>query len=77
LKLSNTVKYEVIGVMKDFHYSSLHEKIEPVIIRLAENNGAISLRVNTKPTRIDVADKSQMGNILARANELLLYGSGF
>jgi putative ABC transport system permease protein len=47
-ELSNTVKYEVIGVMKDFHFSSLHDKIEPVIIRLGENNGAISLRVNTK-----------------------------
>nr|WP_294947989.1 ABC transporter permease [uncultured Mucilaginibacter sp.] len=46
-KLSNTVKYEVIGVMKDFHYSSMHEKIEPLIIRLAENNGAVSLRINT------------------------------
>ncbi|OOQ61841.1 ABC transporter permease [Mucilaginibacter pedocola] len=45
-ELSNTVKYEVIGVMKDFHYSSMHEKIEPLIIRLAENNGSISLRVN-------------------------------
>ena len=48
VELSNTVKYEVIGVMKDFHFSSLHDKIEPLIIRLGENNGAISLRVNTK-----------------------------
>ncbi|TFF39684.1 ABC transporter permease [Mucilaginibacter psychrotolerans] len=48
VELTNTKKYEVIGVMKDFHFSSLHEKIEPVIIRLAENNGAVSLRVNTK-----------------------------
>ncbi|MFA6085213.1 ABC transporter permease [Mucilaginibacter sp.] len=47
-ELSNTKKYQVIGVMKDFHFSSLHEKIEPLIIRLGENNGAISLRVNTK-----------------------------
>jgi putative ABC transport system permease protein len=47
-ELSNTVKYEVIGVMKDFHFSSLHSKIEPLIIRLGENNDAISLRVNTK-----------------------------
>ncbi|MEO7214297.1 ABC transporter permease [Mucilaginibacter sp.] len=46
-ELSNTVKYEVIGVVKDFHFSSLHDKIEPVIIRLGENNGAVSLRVNT------------------------------
>jgi putative ABC transport system permease protein len=43
----NSLKYKVIGVMKDFHYSSMHEKIEPLIIHLAENNGSISLRVNT------------------------------
>ncbi|AMR34613.1 cell division protein FtsX [Mucilaginibacter sp. PAMC 26640] len=47
VELANTVKYQVIGVMKDFHFSSLHNKIEPLIIRLGENNGAISLRVST------------------------------
>jgi putative ABC transport system permease protein len=46
-ELSNTVKYEVIGVVKDFHYSSLHDKIEPLIIRLGKNTGAISVRVNS------------------------------
>jgi len=45
-ELSNTVKYQIIGVVKDFHFSSMHDKIEPLIIRLGKNNGAISLRVN-------------------------------
>jgi putative ABC transport system permease protein len=46
-ELANTKKYQIIGVVKDFHFNSLHEKIEPVIIRLADNRGALSIRVNT------------------------------
>jgi putative ABC transport system permease protein len=44
---SNIKEYHIIGVVKDFHFNSLHEKIEPVIIRLADNRGALSIRVNT------------------------------
>ncbi|MDB5000911.1 MAG: cell division protein FtsX [Mucilaginibacter sp.] len=43
----NVKEYHVIGVAKDFHFNSLHEKIEPVIVMLAENRGALSIRVNT------------------------------
>jgi putative ABC transport system permease protein len=44
---SNIKEYHIIGVVKDFHFNSLHQKIEPVIIRLADNRGALSIRVNT------------------------------
>jgi putative ABC transport system permease protein len=46
-ELANTKKYQIIGVVKDFHFNSLHEKIEPVVIKLADNRGALSIRVNT------------------------------
>jgi len=45
-EISNTVIYHVIGVVKDFHFNSLREKIEPVILKLGQNNGALSIRLN-------------------------------
>ncbi|MES2063898.1 MAG: ABC transporter permease [Bacteroidota bacterium] len=45
-EISNTVIYHVIGVVKDFHFNSLREKIEPVILKMGQNNGALSIRLN-------------------------------
>ncbi|MEP6748642.1 MAG: ABC transporter permease [Bacteroidota bacterium] len=39
--------YHIIGVVKDFNFASLHEKIDPVIIELGDNRGSISLRLRT------------------------------
>ena len=40
--------FKIIGVVKDFNASSLHNKIEPIIFRLGEDIGAASFRINTK-----------------------------
>ena len=47
----------VIGVIKDFHFNSLHEKIEPLIIRLDEdwNWGTILVRTKTGETKQAIA----------------------
>lgn len=47
----------VIGVLKDFHFSSLHQKIEPLIIRLDENWswGTILVRVKADQTKQAIA----------------------
>lgn len=37
--------YHIVGIMKDFHFKSLHEKITPVVLAYAEDRGAISIRV--------------------------------
>ncbi len=37
----------VVGVLKDFHFNSLHHKIEPVCIRAANMANSISLKVST------------------------------
>ncbi|MBK7940117.1 MAG: ABC transporter permease [Lewinellaceae bacterium] len=37
----------VVGVLKDFHFNSLHHKIEPVCIRSANMANSISLKVAT------------------------------
>ena len=42
-------KGPIIGVLKDFHFQSLHEPIRPIIIRLMEQNGWGSAMIRTKP----------------------------
>ena len=37
--------YTVVGVVQDFHYSTMRQKIMPMVINLADNISALSLRV--------------------------------
>jgi len=39
----------IVGVVKDFHFRSLHEPIQPLIIRLRENEVYGNIMVRTKP----------------------------
>lgn len=39
--------FKILGVVKDFNASSLHDKIEPIVFRLGTEVGAISFRINT------------------------------
>jgi putative ABC transport system permease protein len=39
--------FHIIGVMKNFNFSSLRDKIAPVVLTYAPDNGAISLRLRT------------------------------
>ena len=45
---NDSIAYRIIGVIKDFHEGSLHNKIGPMLFNLAEQRGAISFRVRTK-----------------------------
>ncbi|HEY4154766.1 MAG TPA: ABC transporter permease [Puia sp.] len=44
---------KIIGVLRDFHFSSMHQSIDPLIVRLDENWpwGTILVRINGKHTR--------------------------
>ena len=42
-------KGTIIGVLKNFHFNSFHQPINPIIIRLAENDGYGALLVCTQP----------------------------
>ncbi|MEC3879931.1 ABC transporter permease, partial [Parapedobacter sp. 10938] len=39
--------YRVIGVVKDFHFRSLHERISPLIMVLAPDPGNLVVKINT------------------------------
>lgn len=40
--------YHIIGVVKDFNFNSMHDKVGPLVIELSENYGRIAMRINTK-----------------------------
>ena len=40
--------YRVIGIVKDFHFRSLHERISPLVMILGSNNGAMIVKTKTK-----------------------------
>jgi putative ABC transport system permease protein len=57
------LNFQIIGVMKDFHFESLHQKIRPMLIRLIPKNLAgrfVSVRVKTGdiPTTLSQMEKT-------------------
>ncbi len=40
--------YRVIGVVKDFHFRSLHERISPLVMMLGNNSGTVIVKVKAK-----------------------------
>ena len=52
----NIVTFNVIGVVKDFHFRSMHERITPLVMTLGGGAGTMIVKVQTK----------DMNNLLAR-----------
>ncbi|MBC3788580.1 ABC transporter permease [Spirosoma utsteinense] len=44
----NVTTYRVIGVVKDFHFKSLHEPISPLVMLLGNSSGTVIAKVKTK-----------------------------
>jgi putative ABC transport system permease protein len=53
--ISGAIAYHIIGVVKDFNYSSMHNNVGPLIMQEGDNPGSIAIRINTKniPSLID------------------------
>ncbi len=47
----NFTKYNIIGVVKNFNFNSLHDEVTPLVLFLSVQKGSIAIRVNT--THID------------------------
>ena len=47
--------YRIIGVIKDFHFSSLRDNIEPLVFRLGQSRGYVSFKISNDdiPSTID------------------------
>ncbi|HVX26727.1 MAG TPA: ABC transporter permease [Parafilimonas sp.] len=46
--INGSIAYHVVGVVKDFNFSSLHQNVTPLIIQQGENWGSIAVRINSK-----------------------------
>jgi putative ABC transport system permease protein len=44
------LSYHVIGVVKDFHFKSLHERISPLVMTLNKNAGTLIIKTKTTNT---------------------------
>ncbi|WP_454802454.1 ABC transporter permease [Mucilaginibacter phyllosphaerae] len=42
----NVKECHIVGVVKDFHFNSLREKIEPIVLTYGQNAGALAIRVS-------------------------------
>ena len=53
--LNRPLAYRVVGVVIDFNFSSMHNKVGPLIMQLSKSAGSIALRVNGRnlPSLID------------------------
>ena len=40
-----SVAYHVIGVIKDFNFSSMHDKVGPLVMNLGDNRGSLAVRL--------------------------------
>lgn len=45
-EVANSKQYHIIGIVKDFNFSSLRDVISPMVLVMAQNKGALSIRVN-------------------------------
>jgi putative ABC transport system permease protein len=58
-------EYHVIGVVKDFNFSSLRDNISPVVMLLANDNGALSIKIHAKNLPAFVAQVEHKWNSLS------------
>lgn len=47
--------YNVIGVVKDFHFATIRHKLEPMFILYSENNPALAIKVKTENINSTIA----------------------
>jgi len=59
-------KGQIVGVLKDFHFNSLHEAIGPLVIRLADNQkwGTILVRIEAGKTAQVITGLEKIGKEL-------------
>jgi putative ABC transport system permease protein len=40
--------YQVVGLVKDFHFATIRHKVEPVFMLYSKNNGQLAVKINTE-----------------------------
>ena len=62
--IHGAIGYHVVGILKDFNFSSMHDNIGPLIIQWSDNYQSMAVRVNTKNV------SSIIDNIKSKWNEM-------
>jgi putative ABC transport system permease protein len=47
LSTGKLVAYNIIAVIKDFNFNSLHDQVVPLVLNLKQDNGGMAVRINT------------------------------
>lgn len=64
-RLRNAQGARIIGVVKDFNYKSLHNKVEPLMLRLVRSAGRLSIKLDEQHIPATVASLEKKWNELA------------
>ena len=57
--------HHIIGVVKDFNFSTMHDKVGPLILELGENYGRIAMRINSKNIPLLISQVEKKWNSMA------------
>ena len=59
---SGQKEYKVVGVVADFHYASLKQKIAPLMMMLGKNYGGLIIKLKTGDTKLYIDDLKKKWN---------------
>ena len=63
--LEELQQYKIIGVIKNFHFASLREDIDPLALFIGNNAGAMSMRLSTSDVGGFIDDMQEVWNEMA------------
>ena len=63
--ISNSRTYHIIGVVKDFNFSSLRDVVSPMVLVMGQNTGALSVRVSANNIATVLSQIQQRWNQLS------------
>lgn len=63
-------KFHIIGVVKNFHFNSLHEQVTPLALSLRRESGSVALRISTPDISRLLQQKKEKWNTIVPSQPL-------
>jgi putative ABC transport system permease protein len=57
--------YKIVGVIKDFHYANMRDRIDPLIFTLGRRTGYVSLKIDSENVSQTIKEVNQLWNEFA------------
>ncbi|HVY74532.1 MAG TPA: ABC transporter permease [Puia sp.] len=64
-QITGSVAFHVVGVVKDFNFNSMHEKISPLVIQLATNYQTLAVRLKPQQASVIIGNTEKQWKSLA------------